>query len=215
MRASEAKLRSAEAELDQTKLQVVQKIIAYREMWQSQQASIRVAEQELVEAKRTEKLAKEGLNASKSAKLVAVANERLALERVKIAEIEAEQSFLLGTHAAQANRNTVNSRNLIQDHMLPKALQILKLRTQEYTTGKAQLREVIDAHVQILELELRLATSLEKKLAAVQSQQALLKEVHNIAQAKYRAGKAPQGDVLVIDLEISKVELKRMELLED
>jgi hypothetical protein len=47
VRAAEAKLRQAEANLDRTRLEVVQKIIAFREKWQTQNAGLIVAKHEL------------------------------------------------------------------------------------------------------------------------------------------------------------------------
>lgn len=99
IRVAEAKVREAEAELNRTRLQVTQKVLAFHHSRESQKAIIKVAEEDL---QRIQKL-----EASKavSQEEVKQAQQRLSTSKAKLAEIEAEMPYLLG----QGNRLSLAS----------------------------------------------------------------------------------------------------------
>jgi hypothetical protein len=99
IRVAEAKVREADAELNRTRLQVTQKVLAFHHSRESQKAIIKVAEEDL---QRIQKL-----EASKavSQEDVKQAQQRLSSSKAKLAEIEAEMPYLLG----QQNRLNVAS----------------------------------------------------------------------------------------------------------
>ena len=216
MRAAEARVRSAEADFDRTRLKVVQSTIAFREKWQTQQFALRAAERESAEAARQEKLAREGTIAGKELAVHNVAREKLAFQRAKLAEVEAELPFLLGEVPGTAVSEASDpSRFLIEEQLLPKARQILELRTREYQTGNASVLDVAAAHRQLLELETRLAHTNKQKIVAIESQKRLVQNTLAVTQQMYKAGQASQGDVLAIDLELSELDLRLLELKRD
>lgn len=213
VRAAEAKVLLVEAELDRTRLEVVQKLIAFREKWRVQQFAVRAAEREASEAARAAKLAEEGAIAQKNVALSAPAQEKLAFQRAKLAEIEAELPFLLGRNPGKAAPAPNDAhRKLIRDELLPKARQILELRTREYQSRNASVLDVTAANRELLELETQLAETNKQKIAAVKSQKQLLQNILAITKQLYKAGEAAQGDVLAIELELSKLDLRLLEL---
>jgi hypothetical protein len=90
IRVAEAKVRESEAELNRTRLQVTQKVLAFYHSRESQKAIIKVAEEDL---QRIQKL-----EASKavSQEDVKQAQQQLGASKAKLAEIEAEMPYLLG-----------------------------------------------------------------------------------------------------------------------
>jgi hypothetical protein len=90
IRVAEAKVREAEAELNRTRLQVTQKVLAFHHTRESQKAIVKVAEEDL---QRIQKL-----EASKavSQEEVKQAQQRLSAAKAKLAEVEGDMPYLLG-----------------------------------------------------------------------------------------------------------------------
>lgn len=212
VRAAQARVQGAEAELDRTRFEVLQQIMAFREKWQAQRAKVDAA---LQQWRAVESAAKNAHDAARQ-QLADSAKETYFQRRAKLAEIEAELPFLLG-HASgkAAPKPGAARRKLIQEELLPKAREILALRTREYTSGNASVLDVIAAHRQVAELEALLATTNQQKIAAVETQKKLLQDARAVAEQLYRAGRIGQGDVLVVDLELSKMDLRLLDLKDD
>ncbi|MCB9925344.1 MAG: hypothetical protein H6822_24410 [Planctomycetaceae bacterium] len=64
-------------------------------------------------------------------------------------------------------------------------------------------------------METQLANTNRQKIAAVESQKQLLQNIFAITKQLYKAGEAAQGDVLAIDLELSKLDLRLLELSDE
>jgi hypothetical protein len=92
IRVAEAKVREAEAELNRTRLQVTQKVLAFRFSRESQKAVIKFAEENM---QRMQKLKQTNAISQEDFK---VAEQNLAAAKAKLAEIEAEMPYLLGQH---------------------------------------------------------------------------------------------------------------------
>ncbi len=90
IRVAEAKLREAEAELNRTRLQVTQKVIAFQRSLDSQRALTELVEKDY---KRISNMRKTGI-ADKTTETDI--QQRLAQAKAKLAEVEAELPFLLG-----------------------------------------------------------------------------------------------------------------------
>jgi hypothetical protein len=90
IRVAEAKVREADAELNRTRLQVTQKVLAFHHSRESQKAIIKVAEEDLQRIQKLE------ANKAVSAEEVKQAQQRLSASKAKLAEIEAEMPYLLG-----------------------------------------------------------------------------------------------------------------------
>src|SRR6266446_4052252 len=90
IRVAEAKVREAEAELNRTRLQVTQKVLAFHHTRESQKAIVKIAEEDL---QRIQKL-----EASKAVSQgeVKQVQQRLSAAKAKLAEVEAEMPYLLG-----------------------------------------------------------------------------------------------------------------------
>ncbi|HEV2948149.1 MAG TPA: hypothetical protein VGX70_12290 [Gemmataceae bacterium] len=90
IRVAEAKVREADAELNRTRLQVTQKVLAFHHARESQKAIIKVAEEDLQRIQKLE------ANKAVSQEEVKQAQQRLSASKAKLAEIEAEMPYLLG-----------------------------------------------------------------------------------------------------------------------
>jgi hypothetical protein len=90
IRVAEAKVREAEAELNRTRLQVTQKVLAFHHSRESQKALIKVAEEDL------QKIQKLEASKAVSQEEVKQAQQRLSAAKAKLAEIEGEMPYLLG-----------------------------------------------------------------------------------------------------------------------
>jgi hypothetical protein len=90
IRVAEAKVREGEAELNRTRLQVTQKVLAFHHTRESQKAIVKVAEEDL---QRIQKL-----EASKAVSQdeVRQAQQRLSAAKAKLAEVEGEMHYLIG-----------------------------------------------------------------------------------------------------------------------
>lgn len=218
VRAADANLRSAEAELDRTRLTVVQKIIAFREKWQTQRIAVREVELALAEEMKQKELADQGAIPSKRIeKILASVTEKLQLEQAKLAEMEAELPFLLGAQPGKAaSQPDDKSITLIREKLLPRAQQILQIRTRDLQAGQGtSIADVLAAQREVGELELRAAPTRRQKIDALEKQKKLLQGIRKFADALYKTANASQADVLAADLELSKLELRLLELKGD
>lgn len=147
VRVAQARVRAAEAELDRTRFEVLQQIMAFRDKWQTHRSELSAALYELRAAE-----------AAAENQVAAQAREQYFQRRAKLREIEAELPFLLG-HATgkTAPEPDAASRELIREELLPKARQILEIRTREYAAGNASVLDVLSAHRQVVDFEAQLA----------------------------------------------------------
>jgi hypothetical protein len=106
IRVAEAKAREADAELNRTRLQVTQKVLAFHHSRESQKAIIKVAEEDLQRIQKLE------ANKAVSQEEVKQAQQRLSASKAKLAEIEAEMPYLLGQ---QQRLTTAGSLSLSPD----------------------------------------------------------------------------------------------------
>src|SRR5207249_5267404 len=90
IRVADAKVREAEAELNRTRLQVTQKVLAFHYSRESQKAVVKFAEERMQYA---QKLKETNAISTDDAK---VAEQQLSAAKAKLAEIEAEMPYLLG-----------------------------------------------------------------------------------------------------------------------
>jgi hypothetical protein len=96
IRVAEAKVREADAELNRTRLQVTQKVLAFHHSRESQKAIVKVAEEDLQRIQKLE------ANKAVSVEEVKQAQQRLSASKAKLAEIEAEMPYLLGQQTKTA-----------------------------------------------------------------------------------------------------------------
>jgi hypothetical protein len=90
IRVAEAKVREADAELNRTRLQVTQKVLAFHYSRESQRAVIKFAEENMT------RIRKLNSTAAISQEDVKAAEQQLTAAKAKLAEIEAEMPYLLG-----------------------------------------------------------------------------------------------------------------------
>jgi len=126
IRVAEAKVREAEAELNRTRLQVTQKVLAFHHLRESQKAVIKVSEEDL------QRIAK--LNASKAIgqEELRLAQQRLSAAKAKLAEVEAEMPYLIG----QQHRLTVGSVTFSPDGKTVLSTTDGTVRFLDASTGK-------------------------------------------------------------------------------
>lgn len=207
VRAAKARVQAAEADLDRTRFEVLQQIMVFREKWQKHRSALNAALQEW-------RVAQASVKADDAShQLVNQAREKYFQRRTKLAEIEAELPFLLGRPSGKAAQEPdVDSRKLLTEELLPMAREILELQTREYKTGNATIQDLIAAHRQVAEFEALLATTNTQKVAVVESQKELLQDALAITKQLYQVGKAPQHEVLAVELELSKMDLWLLDL---
>jgi hypothetical protein len=92
IRVAEAKMREAEAELNRTRLQVTQKVIACHHSVEAERSAVVLAENDF---RRCEEFVKQR-SAPQSA--IQEVQEKLSRAKAKLAEVEAERAYLLGNH---------------------------------------------------------------------------------------------------------------------
>jgi hypothetical protein len=96
IRVAESKVREAEAELNRTRLQVTQKVLAFHHTHEAQKAIVKVAEDDLGSIRKA--LQSKAVSQAE----VLVAENRLSQAKAKLAEIDAEMPYLLGQEHAVA-----------------------------------------------------------------------------------------------------------------
>ena len=75
-------------------------------------------------------------------------------------------------------------------------LELVKVQTEAYQQGKAQIDAVFQAQQELLRVNLELATSEEMRINLLEEASHLSAEFQKSAEAKYSAGLATQADVL-------------------
>lgn len=209
VRAARAKLMAAEAELDRTRLTVLQRIIAYRERWSAQKASLAATGHE-VEAARNATTRDNLSEAQKKqlAIMLAAAKQKLAFEQARLREVEAELPFLLGRQAGRADEDSTEAGTaIISDRLIPLLEQSIKVSTEEYRKGQAELSDMISQSQRLAELRVQIASTKTEQIEIVQAHIILLKDMQKMADQRYKAGGATLKDVLAAQIQVAEAEL--------
>ncbi len=209
VRAARANIIAAEAELDRTRLAVVQKIIAYRERWNHEQAFVFAAARELEAAQQAAN--RDGLadeTRQQATILVSEARKSLAFRQARLREIEAETPFLLGRrNVEQADAGADSNAAIIQERLIPMIEQLIKMTIEDCRSGKAPMTDMLPWSRRLAELKVRIATTNGERIAAIQSYLGLLKSTITMAEQRYREGETQQRDVLAAMIQLSEGEL--------
>jgi hypothetical protein len=134
IKVAEAKVREADAELNRTRLQVTQKVLAFHHNREAQKANVKVAEEEIA---RIRKLQASNVVAQED---VQQAEHRLSQAKAKLAEIEAELPYLVGEQAGKGLSFAFSPDG--------RWLATQKVRLWDPATGK-QLEPVILGHTSV------------------------------------------------------------------
>ena len=209
VRAARAKLLAAEAELDRTRLTVLQQIIAYRERWSAHKAALTAATEEVRTAQST---ATPGdlSEAQKTAmaRLLATARRKLAFEQARLKEVEAQQPFLLGSQGGHAGHDNSDAETaVIKDRLIPMIEQLIKVTTEDYQKGQAELSDTISWSRRLAELKVQTVTTKTEQSEIVQAHIILLKDMQEMAAQRYKAGAATMKDVLAAQIQVAEAEL--------
>lgn len=209
IRAAEAKLAAARAELDLTRQQVAKEVIETRKQWRSAKGAVAAAKAELQAAERSGG----SLPAERYREFVRTANERLKLAREDLAAAEVRLELLVGKAAVDGKQDTnVLQREKVLHKLRSITQQMVKTATGDWRIGKADGTELFTATRRLARIDIALAKTKAEKLAAIEAYVKNLKELQNIAEQLYRSGKAPQGDVLSIQYAVTEAELWKLEL---
>lgn len=207
IRAARAEVAVAEANLDRTRLTVVKDLTAYRDRWLSARASLTSAEQELAvaEARHSE--------AAVPFDVVMQARTRVSAVQLKLREIEAEIPFLLGTSLDDEDVQTATSgvesqTALLKDKAIPLAEQLVALSLELYRTGRGDAERCLMWSSRLIQLQLDTAESERERKVAMDGHQNRLREIRDIAQARFQAARGTMEDVLAA--EFAMVEAKAM-----
>jgi hypothetical protein len=107
VRVAEAKLREAEAELNRTRLQVTQKVIAYQRTLEAQKEMVKIAEEQLNHMKIQVNAARDENGRQQMITAQQKTLEEFARAKAKLAEIEGEIPYLLGNQPATVSENLI------------------------------------------------------------------------------------------------------------
>jgi hypothetical protein len=137
IRVAESKVREAEAELNRTRLQVTQKVLAFHHNHEAQKAAVKVAEEDLGRVRKLQK------SAVLSQEEVTQAENRLSQAKAKLAEIEAEMPYLLGQQRKVLSfgnvTDTINVTDMITEvKLLDASAHWSRLKT----TGRSEIQPV-------------------------------------------------------------------------
>jgi hypothetical protein len=121
IRVAEAKVREAEAELNRARLQVTQKVIALHRALEAQRSLTELAQKNLDQVRRERKANDTDQNFG------AMAQNRLAKAKEKLAEIEAELPYLIGNPPVADRKLDFSLSNL---HELTPQLQFRPIRRE-------------------------------------------------------------------------------------
>lgn len=215
VRAAEARVRVAEAELELARWQALERIIALRRERRRQQAELHAAEAELRQAERAAGAA-DGADdrAAASRQLVQAARQRVQLQREQLAETEAMLLHLAGgrARAATAHDQGNERRRLIEKELLPTAQSGLETSSAAYRAGETTLDDVLAWSLRVAELKQQLAPTPAAQLAALESQREILEEILAVAEAKYKAAQAAITEVLAVKYQLAELKLKILDL---
>ncbi len=209
VRAARARLLAAEAELDRTRLTVLQKIIAYRERWSAQKASVAALTQE-TEAVQNAAAQDDVPQPQKKqrAAMLAAAKQKLAFEQARLREVEAELPFLLGRQGRHADEDDAEATTVvITDRLIPMLEQLIEVSTEEYRKGQADVSDMVSWSQRLAELKVQTASTKSEEIDIVQAHIILLKDMHKIADQRYRAGTATLKDVLAAQIQVAEADL--------
>jgi len=209
VRAARAMLLAAEAELDRTRLSVLQKIIAYRERWSARKAALETATAEFRAAEATTTQDDVPAAQKKSATaLLAAARRKMTFEQARLKEIEAELPFLLGRQDAASEHVSSDAETVvIRDRLIPMIEQLIQVTTEEYRKGQSELSGMISWSQRLAELKVQTAITRTERIEIVQSHIILLKDMQKMANQRYKAGAATMKDVLAAQIQVAEAEL--------
>lgn len=205
IRAARGEVAVAEANLDRTRLTVVKELTAFRERWLSAKAALAAAEQEM-------RVAESSYLAGGKIDLVNSAKESVAIRQLQLREIEAELPYLLGASLEDADElaptSDVESRTgLLRDKAIPLAEQIVVLSVQSFQSGNGDLGRCLEWSSRLMQLQRDVAASDAERDAAVEEYMERLLSMKEVADARYRAGRATQEDVLAAEFAIVEAQI--------
>ena len=215
VRAAEAQLLVAEAELDRTRLDVVQKIVAYRDRWQTQRAAIDAA------ATRRSFLAShvqaDAARADPELKTaIADAAQKLALQREKLREVEVELQFLLGRplnrERAEATPEQSSARaTLLRGTMRPLLKRLIEASIAEYDVGRGSLESIYEASYRLMEVERSLAATEAERIAAIETHRDRMQQLHKESKARFETGTVGQREALMTEVYVVEADLELLD----
>ena len=231
VRAADAQVRVSEAELDRTRLQVVQKIVAYRERWKTQRAEVDLAEEHhaslLSQTKHDSPAHDPRTNARIRAGRIANAKHNLAFLRQRLSELEAELPFLLGrslpvphqevqpaaslTRARMERRKAEPAIRLKRVEMGTVLKRLLDATWANYRAGRASLEQIYDWSRRLMQVELNLAETGPERIAAIERHRDVMSQLHHTAEALREVGRRGSAEVLSTEVYLAEAELLLLE----
>jgi len=203
VRAAEAKLQAAEAELDRTRLVAVQKVIAFREKWQVQKSEWAAAHSEL---KRAEAAASQSRTESRVVQL-AMAKEKFALARARLAQVEAELPFLLGRAPQRHAPTGQSSRQVMEQKLLPMGREVVQVLQEQHRTGRSDVYVLAEWMRRVGDLQRNVARTKEQRIAAIEAYRKRVQELAALADARYRTGTAGVIETRIIQYYLAEADL--------
>lgn len=213
VRAARAMLLAAEAELDRTRLTVLQKIIAYRERWSAQRTAVAAATEEVESAQALIDQVQADRDRKTAATILANARRKLSFEQARLREVEAELPFLLGRQNPAIDvESSDDEAEVITERLIPMLEQLVKVAAEEYRVGQAELSEMTAWSQRLAELKVRIARTKTERIEIVQAHILLLKNMQEMAAARHKVGAVSIKDVLSAQLQVAEAELWLAEL---
>jgi len=220
IRAGRARVIAAEAELDQTRLNVLHKIADYRIRWKERAEDVPMWARELEQALEKQRIEGGLINRRESlAMQVRGCRRNLTVARALLRETEAELPYLLGRqNVTQANAADVAAElnaAITRERLIPLTEQLVETIVAESHVGHAKLRDAHPWSRRLAELKVRTAATKAERVAAVQQHVEWLKNAVKMAEAKHRAQLSGQRDVLTAKVHLAEAELWLTEVADD
>ncbi|MBW3595713.1 MAG: hypothetical protein KY475_00395 [Planctomycetes bacterium] len=184
----------------------MRQITAYHQGRLAQAMMLKTAQEELRLAEQTYR-AREG-----GRELVFDANEKVALLKAKLAELEAELPFLLGRMPNELPTLPDSSKpQARRADLVAQAQQVMQLTLAAYRDGRGDAERVYAWSRRLLDAELTLAEEESDKIAALEAHHSRTRTLAQLAKARFQAGQVGQEDVLVAAYYLAEAELRLAE----
>jgi hypothetical protein len=206
IRAADARLRAAEADLDRTRLEVVQKIIAFRQAWQAQRIAVLSAQGEWRRMEKLQRLSKMGPVPRHSLEGAQVTKYKLAAARAKLAEIEAELPFLLGKAAdhAAAQGDPLKQK---AEAVLDAARRTFAVQLVEYEAKKSHPEHVYRWSRRWMDAQRALSETRAERAAAIEDHLTRMEQLLKVTERQYEVGTASAAAFRAFQFYVAEAQL--------
>jgi hypothetical protein len=211
VRSAEASVRKAEADLNRVKLQTVQNVIAFRGEWAEGWRRLENAESALVIDRKNQEVRAAAKGPKHIDSGVRPAEVNVVSAKERLAQIEIQLPFILGMPPEQGDASDTAPKKgeTKQNDTLVKSREFLEACQKEFSSGRLNCTAMLAAYRQAVELEVRAASNLAERKAAIELHLKRLAKLH--AEVKARLDEGLEGgssaDLASVEIEQASAQL--------